>query len=143
MSGVDLFGIISLELAIGSVLVGITAFFVTNRLKLIQMGKQIEALNKNIEKGFSSILSQSKDVSETLSNLVTASASIASSMTGDHERMMDRFSSSARRADKQIEVLNGMVTQLTSLSEDRERIAEAMGHHTQRIVDKIEHAKPK
>ena len=118
----DLTGIISLELAAGSILVLLTVFFVSLRFQLVSLVKMLTDQHSN---------DQTRD--QVLRGIVTAQTAAAK----DHVEVVRRFESAARRGDKGLEVLEKISHQLTTLASDHEMVMKEVKHSAERVLDRM------
>lgn len=118
----DLTGIISLELAAGSILVAVSVFFVSLRY-------QVSSLSRSISDQQAHDRERDATLTSIASNLLIA--------TKHHETVMERFASAARRGEKAIEILDRISDQLATLAKDHERVMDRLAHSSERIMDRL------
>ena len=113
---------ISLEIALATVFICLTVFFIGLRSQISSIRKQLDEMLK---------LDVNRDASLTsiMSNLLMA--------TKHYENVMERFASSARRGDENLRLLTQLTTQMTNLGKDHELVMNTLNLSMERIFDKL------
>ena len=125
----DLGSFLSLELATIGLVGTIVASFFGIKYALSSIKKAIEEI-KGEQKSNVEVL---QEIAQTLANA-----------NNEHKTMLERFASSARRAEKHTDILDKLSeqieqrgTQMALLSKDHEKVMDTLKHSTERIVDKL------
>ena len=114
---------ISFEIAVISVCVSLSVFFVLLRVQILSIARRVHELKNN-----------NVDIAKMLQ---TIGESLAS-QGRDHVAMMERFASAARRSEKQSEKDAKVIELLNGLHKDHERVMDRYDANTQRIVEHVQ-----